>query len=207
MTRSTSPRGHPARRHADRCGVRRLPIDAASSSRAARGRRRGEPPGADPRQPPHGRLEQVGLLVLATGTRASTRWGTPRSTGTWRRVRPDQGRPQDPRVRALPVAERRRSGEPPRAGARSRRPPSPSRTEGPDPPAVRGARPDHRGHVEDDLGVDEIVAGRTPSRTVDTVVRMIDRAEQAPPGAPGIKITPRPSAATRRMPITNRYVD
>jgi NAD+ synthase (glutamine-hydrolysing) len=63
-------------------------------------------------------------------------------------------------------------------------------------------------YVEDDLGVDEIVAKGHDRATVDTVVRMIDRAEyKRRQAAPGIKITPKAFGRDRRMPITNRYAD
>jgi NAD+ synthase (glutamine-hydrolysing) len=63
-------------------------------------------------------------------------------------------------------------------------------------------------YVEDDLGIDEIVARGYDRATVDRVVRMIDRAEyKRRQAAPGIKITPKAFGRDRRMPITNRYVD
>jgi NAD+ synthase (glutamine-hydrolysing) len=63
-------------------------------------------------------------------------------------------------------------------------------------------------YVEDDLGVEEIVARGHDRATVDRVVRMIDRAEyKRRQAAPGIKITPKAFGRDRRMPITNRYVD
>ena len=64
------------------------------------------------------------------------------------------------------------------------------------------------GYVEDDLGIEEIVAQGHDRGTVDRVVRMIDRAEyKRRQAAPGIKITPKAFGRDRRMPITNRYVD
>jgi NAD+ synthase (glutamine-hydrolysing) len=61
-------------------------------------------------------------------------------------------------------------------------------------------------YVEEDLGVDEIVARGFEEATVRRIVRMIDKAEykrrQAPPG---IKITPRSFGKDRRLPITNKY--
>jgi NAD+ synthase (glutamine-hydrolysing) len=63
-------------------------------------------------------------------------------------------------------------------------------------------------YVEDDLGVEEIVARGHDRATVDRIVRMIDRAEyKRRQAAPGIKITPKAFGRDRRMPITNRYVD
>jgi NAD+ synthase (glutamine-hydrolysing) len=62
-------------------------------------------------------------------------------------------------------------------------------------------------YVEDDLGVDEIVAARIGEReTVERVARMIDRAEyKRRQAAPGVKITPKAFGRDRRLPITNRY--
>jgi NAD+ synthase (glutamine-hydrolysing) len=62
------------------------------------------------------------------------------------------------------------------------------------------------GHVERDLGRDQLVAQGLEAAVVDRVIRLVDLAEykrrQAPPG---IKITPRAFGRDRRMPITNRY--
>jgi NAD+ synthase (glutamine-hydrolysing) len=64
------------------------------------------------------------------------------------------------------------------------------------------------GYVEDDLGIDEVVARGHDRSTVERVVRMIDRTEyKRRQAAPGIKITPKAFGRDRRMPITNRYVD
>jgi NAD+ synthase (glutamine-hydrolysing) len=61
-------------------------------------------------------------------------------------------------------------------------------------------------YVESDLGIDEIVALGHDRRTVERVVRLIDRAEyKRRQAAPGIKITPKAFGRDRRMPITNRY--
>jgi NAD+ synthase (glutamine-hydrolysing) len=63
-------------------------------------------------------------------------------------------------------------------------------------------------YVEEDLGIDEIVARGHDRSTVDRVIRLIDRAEyKRRQAAPGIKITPKAFGRDRRMPITNRYVD
>jgi len=63
-----------------------------------------------------------------------------------------------------------------------------------------------RAYVEEDRGLDEIVALGFDEATVRRVIRMVDRAEykrrQAPPG---VKITPRAFGKDRRLPITNRY--
>jgi NAD+ synthase (glutamine-hydrolysing) len=61
-------------------------------------------------------------------------------------------------------------------------------------------------YVEDDLGVDEIVAAGLERAVVEQVVGMIDRAEyKRRQAAPGVKITPKAFGRDRRMPITNRY--
>jgi NAD+ synthase (glutamine-hydrolysing) len=61
-------------------------------------------------------------------------------------------------------------------------------------------------YVEEDLGVDEIVARGHDRQTVARVVGMIDRAEyKRRQAAPGVKITPKAFGRDRRMPITNRY--
>jgi NAD+ synthase (glutamine-hydrolysing) len=62
-------------------------------------------------------------------------------------------------------------------------------------------------YVEEDRGIDEIVALGFDRELVERVVGMIDRNEykrrQAPPG---IKITPRAFGRDRRLPIANRYL-
>jgi NAD+ synthase (glutamine-hydrolysing) len=62
-------------------------------------------------------------------------------------------------------------------------------------------------YVEDDLGIDEIVAaGIADPATVARVAAMIDRAEyKRRQAAPGVKITPKAFGRDRRLPITNRY--
>ena len=61
-------------------------------------------------------------------------------------------------------------------------------------------------YVEEDRGLEEIVALGYDRATVVEVIRMVDRAEykrrQAPPG---VKITSRAFGRDRRLPITNRY--
>lgn len=61
-------------------------------------------------------------------------------------------------------------------------------------------------YVEEDQGLDEIVALGFDEATVRRVIRMVDRNEykrrQAPPG---VKITPRAFGKDRRLPITNQY--
>jgi NAD+ synthase (glutamine-hydrolysing) len=62
-------------------------------------------------------------------------------------------------------------------------------------------------YVEDDLGVDEIVAAGIGGQVVVArVAEMIDRAEyKRRQAAPGVKITPKAFGRDRRLPITNRY--
>jgi NAD+ synthase (glutamine-hydrolysing) len=61
-------------------------------------------------------------------------------------------------------------------------------------------------YVEEDQGLDEIVALGFDEATVRRVICMVDRNEykrrQAPPG---VKITPRAFGKDRRLPITNQY--
>jgi NAD+ synthase (glutamine-hydrolysing) len=65
-----------------------------------------------------------------------------------------------------------------------------------------------KAYVEEDKGLEEIVAAGFSRRVVKKVIRMVDLSEykrrQAPPG---IKITPRALGKDRRMPITNGYGD
>ena len=61
-------------------------------------------------------------------------------------------------------------------------------------------------YVEDDLGLDDIVARGHERATVEHVIGLIDRAEyKRRQAAPGVKITPKAFGRDRRMPITNRY--
>ena len=61
-------------------------------------------------------------------------------------------------------------------------------------------------YVEDDLGVDDIVAGGAERALVERVTTLIDRAEyKRRQAAPGVKITPKAFGRDRRLPITNRY--
>ncbi len=62
-------------------------------------------------------------------------------------------------------------------------------------------------YVEDDLGVEEIVAAGIGEReTVVRIAGMIDRAEyKRRQAAPGVKITPKAFGRDRRLPITNHY--
>jgi NAD+ synthase (glutamine-hydrolysing) len=61
-------------------------------------------------------------------------------------------------------------------------------------------------YVEDDLGIDDMVAAGFERALVQRVVGMIDRNEyKRRQSAPGVKITPKAFGRDRRMPITNRY--
>jgi NAD+ synthase (glutamine-hydrolysing) len=61
-------------------------------------------------------------------------------------------------------------------------------------------------YVEEDRGLDEIVALGYERETVVDVLRMVDRAEyKRRQAAPGVRITPRAFGKDRRLPITNRY--
>jgi NAD+ synthase (glutamine-hydrolysing) len=61
-------------------------------------------------------------------------------------------------------------------------------------------------YVEDDLGVDDIVATGADRATVERVITLIDRAEyKRRQSAPGVKITPKAFGRDRRLPITDRY--
>jgi NAD+ synthase (glutamine-hydrolysing) len=63
-----------------------------------------------------------------------------------------------------------------------------------------------RAYVEEDRGLDEIVALGYERDTVVDVLRMVDRAEyKRRQAAPGVRITPRAFGKDRRLPITNRY--
>lgn len=63
-----------------------------------------------------------------------------------------------------------------------------------------------RGYIEQERGIDELIAEGLGRGDVERVYRLVDRSEykrrQCPPG---IKITPRAFGKDRRMPITNRY--
>ena len=63
-------------------------------------------------------------------------------------------------------------------------------------------------YVEEDRGVEEIVAAGYPEEMVQRAVNLVDKSEykrrQAPPG---VKVTPRAFGRDRRLPITNRYTE
>ena len=61
-------------------------------------------------------------------------------------------------------------------------------------------------YVEQDRGLDEIVALGYDRTTVIDVLCLVDRAEyKRRQAAPGVRITPRAFGKDRRLPITNRY--
>ena len=61
-------------------------------------------------------------------------------------------------------------------------------------------------YVENDHGVDEMIAMGFDSETVRYVVSLVDFSEyKRRQAAPGVKITPRAFGRDRRMPITNRF--
>ena len=61
-------------------------------------------------------------------------------------------------------------------------------------------------YIEDDLGVDEIVADGFDRDTVVRVAAMVDRNEyKRRQAAPGVKITTKAFGKDRRLPITNAY--
>jgi NAD+ synthase (glutamine-hydrolysing) len=65
-----------------------------------------------------------------------------------------------------------------------------------------------KAYVEEDRGIDEIVALGYDEKTVRRVARMVDLSEyKRRQGPPGIKITPRAFGKDRRLPITNRFVE
>lgn len=61
-------------------------------------------------------------------------------------------------------------------------------------------------YVEEEKGLDEIVAMGYPRELVKNITRLVDQSEyKRRQGPPGIKITPRAFGRDRRMPITNRF--
>jgi NAD+ synthase (glutamine-hydrolysing) len=61
-------------------------------------------------------------------------------------------------------------------------------------------------YVEDDMGVDEIIAEGFDPVMVERVARMVDRNEyKRRQSAPGVKITSKAFGRDRRLPITNAY--
>ncbi|MBI3087282.1 MAG: NAD+ synthase, partial [Candidatus Omnitrophica bacterium] len=64
-----------------------------------------------------------------------------------------------------------------------------------------------KAYVEEDRSFQDIIRrNRVERKTVQRVIRMVDRTEyKRRQGPPGIKITPKAFGKDRRMPITNRY--
>jgi NAD+ synthase (glutamine-hydrolysing) len=61
-------------------------------------------------------------------------------------------------------------------------------------------------YVEDDLGVEAIVAAGYDPQVVTRIARMVDRNEyKRRQAAPGVKITTKAFGKDRRLPITNAY--
>ena len=61
-------------------------------------------------------------------------------------------------------------------------------------------------YVEDDLGVEAIVAAGYDPQLVTRIARMVDRNEyKRRQAAPGVKITTKAFGKDRRLPITNAY--
>jgi NAD+ synthase (glutamine-hydrolysing) len=75
-------------------------------------------------------------------------------------------------------------------------------------PPYRVLDPILHAYVEEDRGLEEIIALGFDADTVSEVLSMVDRAEykrrQAPPG---VRITPRAFGKDRRLPITSHYRD
>ena len=63
-----------------------------------------------------------------------------------------------------------------------------------------------RAYVEEDRGLEEIVALGFDEAAVRRIIRMVDGAEyKRRQAAPGVRITPRAFGKDRRLPITNRW--
>ena len=155
---------------------------------------------------------KFGWLVLTTGNKSEMSVGYSTLYGdTGRRLRGDQGLPEDAGLRARArTATRRRHGADP-ASRSSTAPPAPScapdqRDEDSLPP-YEVLDPILQGTSSWTPVASELVARGLPeAEVVDRIIRLVDLAEykrrQAPPG---IKITTRAFGRDRRMPITNRY--
>jgi NAD+ synthase (glutamine-hydrolysing) len=63
-------------------------------------------------------------------------------------------------------------------------------------------------YVEEDRGIDEIVAAGFDESLVRRIGRMVDASEyKRRQAAPGVKITPRAFGKDRRVPITSAWRD
>ena len=61
-------------------------------------------------------------------------------------------------------------------------------------------------YIEEDRGVEEIIAAGHDPETVRRVIRLVDRSEyKRRQAAPGVKITTKAFGRDRRLPITNGY--
>ncbi len=153
-----------------------------------------------------------GWIVLTTGNKSELATGY--STLVRRlggRFRGDQGRPEDPRLPAVPVSQRPRGrGARPRVGvdegAVGRVAPRPARR--PEPAPLRGPRPAARGARAARPVDRRCRRQRIRPRARGRVASLVDGAEykrrQSPPG---VRITAKAFGKDRRMPITNRYRD
>ena len=192
----------------------RVPLALAELFAGHRGGRgRGEPPGAHPRQPADGAVEQVRLDRARHREQERVRRGLLHAVRRHgRRVRADQGRAEDARLRAGGVAQR---------ADRAAEPPIPQRDRSTSPRA-RSCGPTRRTRTRCRPTRCWTRSSRPTSRTtwastrwsrrawtatlVRRVVRMVDRAEyKRRQAAPGVKITPKAFGRDRRLPITNRY--
>ena len=191
-------------------GAARGPAPRPGAAVRARPRRR-EHPGADPGQSDDGALEQA-RLVDPDHRQQERDVGRLRHAlrGHGGRLRGDQGRPEDARLRAGPPPQRAGRPRPgaaigdrasPLGGAETRT--SSTRTRflptrcstGSSRPMSSAIRAPRRWSPR----------GCPPMWSTE-VIRMVDRAEykrrQAPPG---IRITPKAFGRDRRLPITNRF--
>ena len=193
-------------------GLPRLPAGPGGAVQGAEGGRgRGERPGARARHAPDGAVEQVRLA--RADDRQQERDGRRllhALRGHGRRLRGDQGRPQDDGVRARRAGGTRgtaaRSSPSPSSGARRRRSCGPTRRTRTRCRPTRCWIPILEAYVEEDRSLADIVALGYDEATVRQVVTMVDRNEykrrQAPPG---VKITPRAFGRDWRLPISNRF--